>query len=85
MLAGGGAGALGGLVSNPFDVIKTKIQTNSLGNSRSLYKAFKFILRKEGIAGFSQGLSARILYFIPSAAICWTTYEGMKKLLSLSL
>lgn len=81
-LAGAGAGALGGLVSNPFDVMKTRIQTQGLPvKMRSFRGAFNHILANEGWAGFTRGLSARMLYFTPSAAICWTTYETMKKML----
>ncbi len=36
---------------------------------------------KEGWKGFTRGMAARVLYFTPSAAICWTTYEAMKALL----
>jgi len=82
MVAGAGAGALGGLVSNPFDVIKTRIQTDALPvKMRSLFGAFRHILAIEGVSGFTNGLSARVLYFTPSAAICWTTYEAMKRVL----
>jgi len=85
MIAGGGAGALGGLVSNPFDVMKTRIQTDPglpMG-MRNFAGAFRHIMATEGIHGFTKGLSARVLYFTPSAAICWTTYEAMKKFLGL--
>lgn len=84
LLAGAGAGAVGGLVSNPFDVIKTRIQTNTVpANMRSLLGAFRSIMASEGAAGFATGLSARMLYFTPSAAITWTTYEAVKRLLAL--
>jgi len=84
LLSGAGAGALGGLVSNPFDVMKTRIQTQALPvKMRSLVGAFKHIMKYDGVRGFAQGLTARMLYFTPSAAICWTTYEAMKKLLRL--
>lgn len=42
----------------------------------------KLIYSQEGLAGFMRGASARVLYFMPSAAICWTTYETMKRVLS---
>ncbi|GAB5357030.1 hypothetical protein AAMO2058_000338900 [Amorphochlora amoebiformis] len=85
LVSGGGAGALGGLVSNPFDVIKTRIQTSALPvEMRSLAGTLRDILTHEGLSGFSKGLTARMLYFAPSAAICWTTYEGMKRFLAWS-
>jgi len=82
LLSGAGAGALGGLVSNPFDVMKTRLQTQALPvEMRSLLGAFSHVMKNEGPRGFSKGLTARMLYFTPSAAICWTTYEAMKKFL----
>jgi len=83
MLAGGGAGALGGLVSNPLDVVKTRIQLHdhSKGHNPGAIQVFKTILKDEGSRALMKGTTARVVYFIPSAAICWTTYESMKKLL----
>lgn len=38
--------------------------------------------REEGLRGFGRGVSARMLIHAPSVAICWTSYESMKHLLS---
>jgi len=87
-LAGGCAGALGGFVSTPLDVVKTRIQTQdtlSQGGVRfGPREIIESIWKTEGVKGFMKGASARILYFMPSAAICWTTYETMKKVLHAS-
>ena len=79
-LAGGGAGALAGCISTPIDVIKTRLQ---LGNMFHLKASGPFdvarqIYKEQGLLGFTRGMTARIVYFIPSAAITWTTYEGVK-------
>lgn len=34
-----------------------------------------------GPLGFFKGLSARVVYQMPSTAICWSTYEFMKYIL----
>jgi solute carrier family 25 iron transporter 28/37 len=81
MTAGGLAGAAGGLVSTPFDVIKTRIQTKDTKSNVGFVQVTKQIMAEEGLVGFTRGMQARVLYFIPSAAICWTTYETMKKVL----
>ena len=84
LLAGGLAGACAGLVSTPLDVVKTRIQTQRRGEGVQALTALqvvKQIARTEGPAGFMRGASARVLYFMPSAAICWTTYETVKRLL----
>ena len=84
LLAGGMAGACAGLVSTPLDVVKTRIQTQRRGagiRSQTAVQVMKNIWRQEGVRGFMRGSSARVLYFMPSAAICWTTYETVKRML----
>ena len=84
LIAGGLAGACAGLVSTPLDVVKTRIQTQMGGDRVRAKRALvvvKELWRAEGMRGFTRGASARVLYFMPSAAICWTTYETMKRLL----
>lgn len=85
IVAGGCAGALAGMVSNPLDVIKTRVQTQEPrpdGSRLSTRDIVSHIWKSEGLNGFLRGTQARMLYFVPSAAICWTTYETMKKLLA---
>ena len=84
LLAGGMAGACAGLVSTPLDVVKTRIQTQRRGAGVRTYSAvevMRAIWQQEGARGFMRGSSARVLYFMPSAAICWTTYETVKRML----
>ena len=84
LLAGGMAGACAGLVSTPLDVVKTRIQTQRRGagvRASTAMEVVRGIWRQEGMRGFMRGASARVLYFMPSAAICWTTYETVKRML----
>jgi solute carrier family 25 (mitochondrial iron transporter), member 28/37 len=85
MIAGAGAGASGGLVSNPFDVIKTRLQTQGVHSGSKRYRGALHVAsdvwKNEGPLAFFRGTTARVLYFVPSAAICWTIYELSKKLL----
>lgn len=75
-VAGGMGGALGGLVSNPFDVIKTRQQLGLA--SRNVFRAFLDGYQAEGPRLFTKGVRARVLYFAPSAAIAMTSYEVVK-------
>lgn len=80
--AGAGAGALAGFVSNPLDVVKTRIQTQGVDGSPrydSTMHVVRHIWHHEGPKAFLKGTGARVFYFMPSAAICWTTYEGIKR------
>lgn len=76
LLAGACAGALGGFVSTPFDVCKTMIQIR--GDVSGVRNVMKRIVKHGGIPALFHGATARCLYFTPSAAICWTTYEAFK-------
>ena len=37
------------------------------------------IVREEGLMALTSGMGARVLFHIPAAAICWTTYEAAKR------
>jgi len=52
----------------------------SSANALSVARA---IIRDEGVVALTRGMSARVLFHIPAAAICWTTYESGKRLLGL--
>ena len=88
LLAGAMTGALAGFVSTPLDVVKTRIQTQVMVTgeagavpAKSALQVVRSIWRAQGVRGFMRGASARVLYFMPSAAICWTTYETVKRVL----
>lgn len=44
--------------------------------------AFKTVYRVSGPSGYFKGIKARIIYQMPSTAICWSVYELFKYLLS---
>jgi len=41
------------------------------------------IVRDEGALALTRGMGARVLFHIPAAAICWTTYEAAKRFFGL--
>jgi solute carrier family 25 iron transporter 28/37 len=80
LICGAGAGMIGGLVSNPFDVVKTRVQTQEFENFHTVKQVARQIYSENGWKSFMTGVSARMLYFAPSAAITWVTYEQLKRL-----
>jgi len=78
LLAGGIAGGIAGVASNPLDVIKTRIQTDPRCGFRRISTTIREIHFTEGIKGFTRGASARALYCIPSASLIWLTYDGLR-------
>lgn len=82
MIIGALSGSLSAALTNPLDVIKTRIMTNkdvsvSLGN---IFATANTIIKNEGMATLlTSGLMPRTLYFAPSAAIFYATYEASRK------
>jgi solute carrier family 25 iron transporter 28/37 len=75
IVSGSVAGAFAGLASTPLDVVKTRIQTGNI----PAREAVTSIYESMGLKGFTRGALARVLYFTPSAAICWSTFEAIKR------
>jgi hypothetical protein len=53
--------------------------------SMAFVDAASSIYREQGLRGFLRGSGARALYFMPSAAITWSTYEIVKQLFGVEL
>lgn len=81
-IAGAGAGTLAASFTNPLDVAKTRLQTQSLQVLQlkywGVFPTLKIIWKEEGFQGFIKGIKPRIILHSTSAAISWTTYEFMK-------
>ena len=81
VLAGGMAGAVGAAVTTPLDVAKTLLQTrgtshdSEIRSCRGMLHAFRIIWMRDGLKGFSRGLTPRILTHMPSNALSWLSYE----------
>lgn len=81
MVSGALAGAIASAVTTPLDVCKTLLNTQQNTKVQGLVQAMKLIYQLKGPAGYFRGLQARIMYQMPSTAICWSTYEFFKYLL----
>lgn len=81
MVSGAIAGALAAAATTPLDVCKTVLNTQEPGvKAKNLLEAVHYISSIGGPLGFFKGLQARVLYQMPAAAICWSTYETFKYL-----
>lgn len=83
-LCASGAGAFAGGLTTPLDVIKTRLQTQGDIQERGrgyqgTWHAAKVIAREEGLRAFWRGLSARVLWIAPNAAITFTAFEFLKQ------
>lgn len=81
------AGSLSGFVTCPLDVIKTRIQTQTTGVEGVLrrytgfWQTLGLLVREEGVRSLFMGVSTRIMQQAPSAALSWTVYETVKRML----
>eukprot|EP01132_Coremiostelium_polycephalum_P000687 gene687-848_t len=80
LVAGSAAGAISTIITNPIDVIKTKVQTSQNLNI-TVSDAFKQIFKSEGVHGFTKGLLIRLIHIVPSAGISFASYEFFKNIL----
>ncbi|KAG8683892.1 Fe(2+) transporter [Ceratobasidium sp. 395] len=82
--AGGLAGGIAAAITTPLDVAKTLLQTrgssndSQIRNARGMRDAFRIIYERNGLRGFSRGLTPRVVTFMPSNALCWLCYEFFK-------
>ena len=90
MLSGAGAGALASALTTPLDVAKTYLNTTAqrrtLGREsqvRGMLAALGKIYYTSGLLGYFRGVTARVVYQVPSTAICWSVYEFFKYSLGL--
>eukprot|EP00054_Salpingoeca_dolichothecata_P008385 m.47766 g.47766 ORF g.47766 m.47766 type:complete len:336 (-) comp17695_c1_seq1:793-1800(-) len=73
LTSGIGAGALASLLSQPQDVIKTRVQVST--THQTMVSAFFDILKTQGVRGLYAGLAPRIMRRTFMAAVSWTVYE----------
>ena len=92
MLVGGLAGGIGSYVTNPADVIKTRLQTDnfvSVGSAESQYggsiaRCAAVTWEEGGPAAFLRGSVPRLLHKVPANACFFLFYEFFRSLLKVN-
>jgi len=87
MLAVGGvSGCTAAMFTTPFDVVKTRLQTQvALGGAlryRGLVAMFRGIVAEEGASGLYRGLAPRLLIYMSQGALFFASYELCHRVLS---
>lgn len=84
IVSGAIAGSMAALVTNPFDVCKTLLNTQEIcchsgkAVDRGFLAAAQTVISCRGWSGFFRGAQARMVFQMPSAAISWSVYEFFK-------
>jgi len=79
---GMGAGLMASTLTQPFDVIKTKMQLYP-DKFDNIFKVAQYVHAKYGYTGFMKGLTPRLLRRSLMAAMAWTVYEKVMVTLKL--
>ncbi|ESQ38357.1 hypothetical protein EUTSA_v10028506mg [Eutrema salsugineum] len=86
LICGGLAGSAAAFFTTPFDVVKTRFQTQIPGSSNqhiSVYQTLQSIGKQEGVRGLYRGLIPRLVMYMSQGAIFFASYEFYKSVLSL--
>jgi len=82
MIAGAGGGLAASIATCPLDVIKTRLQAQRVIQGQQGYEGvidtIRSILKYDGLRGFYRGLGPTILGYLPTWAIYFAVYDGIK-------
>ncbi|CAJ1937426.1 unnamed protein product [Sphenostylis stenocarpa] len=86
LVCGGLAGSTAALFTTPFDVIKTRLQTQIPGSASqydSVLHALYKISKGEGLKGLYRGLIPRLIMYMTQGSLFFASYEFFKRAFSL--
>lgn len=87
LACGGLAGSTAALFTTPFDVVKTRLQTQIPGSTTQfgVFGTLQEIAKREGLKGLYRGLSPRLIMYMTQGALFFASYESFKKIFSLDI
>ncbi|XP_027081871.2 uncharacterized protein [Coffea arabica] len=86
LVSGGLAGSTAALFTTPFDVVKTRLQTQTPGSRNQcpgVFDTLREIAKKEGLKGLYGGLTPRLFMYMTQGALFFASYESFKTVFSL--
>ncbi|TYI66307.1 hypothetical protein E1A91_D09G214300v1 [Gossypium mustelinum] len=86
LVCGALSGSTAAFFTTPFDVVKTRLQTQipgSLSRYNNVHHALQDIWMHEGLNGLYRGLIPRLVMYTTQGALFFASYESFKQLLSL--
>lgn len=87
LACGGLAGSTAALFTTPFDVVKTRLQTQIPGCTTQfgVFGTLQEIGKREGLKGLYRGLSPRLIMYMAQGALFFASYESFKRVFSLDI
>nr|CAD1844827.1 unnamed protein product [Ananas comosus var. bracteatus] len=88
LVCGGLAGSTAALFTTPFDVVKTRLQTQTPGTLckyDGVLHALQEITKQEGLQGLYRGLAPRLAMYVSQGAIFFASYEFLKAICALDV
>lgn len=82
--AGSLAGALGSLVGNPFDVLKTRMMASETRSTPSIKSTATELFQNQGMKGFYRGIEANILRAMVLNGTKMSCYDQIKDMITVS-
>lgn len=80
--SGAVAGTVTAILTNPLDVVKTRIVTRGEEKGHETIRAvIRRIFQESGIGGFSRGIIPRVLHTAPNSAIYMWIFDSVFKIL----
>jgi solute carrier family 25 citrate transporter 1 len=78
------SGAIGPLLNNPLDVVKTRLQASSGASTSAItiQKVFVEVYQQSGLSGFYRGLGSRLMRIVPGQGITFLVYDTLRKKIS---
>lgn len=78
--AGCCSGAMGPLLNNPLDVVKTRLQAASCTcSSMTMKKVVTQVYQQSGWRGFYRGLGSRLMRIVPGQGITFLVYDTLRQ------
>jgi solute carrier family 25 folate transporter 32 len=82
MIAGAGGGLVASVATCPLDVIKTKLQAQRFvkgqGGYEGVLDTVRSVIKYDGLRGLYRGLGPTLLGYLPTWAIYFAVYDGIK-------
>lgn len=82
------SGSLSAVITYPVDVIRRRMQIQSLHlntmSDKTVRQHMRYILKHEGMSGFYRGLSIELMKVVPMVGTMFGTYEFLRMQLELS-